>query len=325
MGDSKTAFHPGDQISFFELVQQIGTGGFGSVWVCKSTDDDLFYAIKIEKVSSPRQTLKFETTVLKKLQSSDFFPKLKFDGTDAGYHFLVMELLGPNLDTVSSNLPSGHFTAPFIHSIALQMLLAIEVFHSKGYVHRDIKPQNFVCRLESGSPICLLDYGISKLYLDSNGQHIQAREHTSALGSVLYSSPNSHQHEELSRRDDLYSFIYSLCHLYGIELPWASSTLPNEILRLKKEHTLTELGSQISPELGEIGQMISSLDYSSTPNYAAMKAKLQSENKQMEWVTAPGNKKFAGKFPNDPTGFLTNLSQYVLAKSSNRKKECSVI
>jgi hypothetical protein len=56
--------HPGKQISFFVAMDPIGQGGFGDVWVVKSTEDDKLYAMKVELPTVRRQNLRFEADVL---------------------------------------------------------------------------------------------------------------------------------------------------------------------------------------------------------------------------------------------------------------------
>ena len=308
--------NPGDAIGFFELITQIGEGGFGGVWMVKSTEDDKFYAMKTEPNSSKRQTLRFESGILKKLQSSDMFPKFVIDGTEKDNFYCVMELLGPNLSQIAANMPENHFSTLYVNAIARRLFSIIEQFHAKGYVHRDIKPQNFVVRLEGKTPICLIDFGISKIYVDSSGNHIDARDHANAMGSSLYSSPNVHDHMDLSRRDDLYSIIYTILDIFGLEIPWRGANTA-DVGTLKKNNPISKLVEPLGENFVNIAKHIESLGFSDAPNYKMIQENLagaQETPVEFEWMEAKPRQQIKHN-PNynwDPTGFLQSLAPHLL-------------
>ncbi|KAK8887151.1 hypothetical protein M9Y10_038189 [Tritrichomonas musculus] len=331
------ALKPRMQLGYFELESQIGEGGFGDVWKVISTEDNKAYAMKIEPHNSKRATLKFEAAILKKMsRSSQHFPHFIFEGSEDNNYFLVEELLGPNLSTVASHLPGGIVILPFLARLADEMLSCIEDFHKNGYIHRDIKPQNFVVRLDGDTPICLIDYGISKLYVNSSGKHLDAREFASAIGSPVYASSSTHNRIELSRRDDLISMAYAILALSQFSLPWISEQNVNEIGKMKEENKLSDLLGQISPQFRQVGEHIQQLGFADTPDYNLMHHLLRSgipqSSSPFEWFDCkpeippepieptPEN---AGAQPihgsNDPTGFLYALCPYYKIQPKNNK------
>ena len=306
----------GDSIGFFELVKQIGEGGFGGVWMVKSTEDDKFYAMKTEPNSSKRQTLRFESSIIKKLQSSEMFPRFVIDGTDKDNFYCVMELLGPNLSQISENLPDGHFSINYANNIAKRLFSILEQFHAKGYVHRDIKPQNFVIRLQGKTPICLIDFGISKVYLDANGNHMDARDHANAMGSTLYSSPNMHNHMDLSRRDDLYSLLYSLLDIFGIPIPWRGAPA-SDVGNLKKNNPISTLVAPLGENFVRIAKHVEGLGYADAPDYKFIQENLTGGEQtpvEFEWMDKQPitHTKPNPAFNWDPTGFLLSLSPHLV-------------
>lgn len=323
---------PKMQLGYFELECRIGEGGFGDVWKVFSTEDNTPYAMKIEPTNSKRATLRFEATILKRVsQYSHRFPKFIFEGNEDGSYFLVEELLGPNLSTITSKLPGKIILLPYLARIADEMLECVEHFHKAGYIHRDIKPQNFVIRLNGDPAVCLIDYGISKLYKDSEGNHLDARGHATAAGSPVYASTNTHNREELSRRDDLISLAYSVMALSQFSLPWIC--LPNliEIGKMKSQYTIASLLGQISPKFGQVGEHIDNLGFSDTPNYALMHQLLRSEIAQSsspyEWFDCQPDEPLEPmeepiSLSNDPTGFLYSLCPYF--KGTDQNKKCCV-
>ncbi len=101
----------------------------------------------------------------------------------------------------------------------------IETMHKAGYLHRDVKPSNFMIRLQEGKIINKLypiDFGISKRYI-RYGAHIPFKEGKKMVGSPVFCSPLTHQGHEQSRRDDLWSWLFMSIYLVE-KLPWESKT-----------------------------------------------------------------------------------------------------
>jgi serine/threonine protein kinase len=307
---------PGHFIAFYQAVERIGQGGFGDVWKVYDNGSKKFFALKLEPVTTRSESLSFEITVLKSIQSSQRFPRHILDGVHAGRKYLVEELLGPNLHMVVSQITGYLICSPYLPRLADEMLLCIRDFHNCGYVHRDIKPENFVVRLNGEVPICLVDFGNARQF-QRGGQLIGARDRARAPGSPMYASPNLSRHIELSRRDDLISWIYSIVALSGNPLPWASCQSREEMTLLKERHTLVELCSPLPPCFTAIAEHITQLDFASAPNYDMMRALLArdmpSTGQPFEWMEIqtegfdPG-----GNW--DPTGFLVSISPFLQEK-----------
>mmetsp|Transcript_22505 Transcript_22505/g.10866 ORF Transcript_22505/g.10866 Transcript_22505/m.10866 type:complete len:107 (+) Transcript_22505:338-658(+) len=105
--------------------------------------------------------------------------------------------------------------------LADQMLYRVEYVHNKNYIHRDIKPDNFLMGISKRS--CLLhiiDFGLAKKYRDHKTlQHIPYREKKNLTGTARYASINAHLGIEQSRRDDLESIGYVLMYFIRGQLP----------------------------------------------------------------------------------------------------------
>ncbi|KAF2944203.1 hypothetical protein DAI22_02g124300 [Oryza sativa Japonica Group] len=106
--------------------------------------------------------------------------------------------------------------------LADQMITRVEFMHSKGYLHRDIKPDNFLMGLgRKANQVYIIDFGLAKRYRDATtNRHIPYRENKNLTGTARYASCNTHLGIEQSRRDDLESIGYVLLYFLRGSLPW---------------------------------------------------------------------------------------------------------
>ena len=155
--------------------------------------------------------------------------------------------------------------------------------HSKGYIHRDIKPDNFLIGLEPHNDIVyVLDFGLTKLYKDSStGNHIAYRNNKRLTGTARYVSVNTHLGVEQSRRDDLEGIMYVMLYFLRGSLPWQG--LPARTRREKYRRILT-IKSRVKSEslceglpiqMKKLLNYCRELKFDETPNYKHMKKLLQ--------------------------------------------------
>lgn len=148
-------------------------------------------------------------------------PNVKYFGTEKGFNILVMDLLGPSLEGVF-NLCNRRFSLKTVLLIAEQTIARVQTLHSYGFLHRDIKPDNFlVGRSNQDKNIYMIDLGLAKRFKDAKTHvHIPYREGKGLIGTIRYASINTHYGIELSRRDDLECISYMLIYFLKGALPW---------------------------------------------------------------------------------------------------------
>lgn len=133
---------------------------------------------------------------------------------------MVMDLLGPSLEDLFQKC-GRKFDLKTTIRIGIQIITRLEFIHSKKFIHRDIKPENFLIGTHQNcDKVFVIDFGLSKKYIQKNGEHIPYKDNKSLTGTPRYASINSHLGIEQSRRDDLESVVYMLIYFLKGSLPW---------------------------------------------------------------------------------------------------------
>jgi serine/threonine protein kinase len=95
-------------------------------------------AVKVESSRTLHPQLAYESKVYKLFQKSSGVPNVHYFGKEAGRHLLVMELCGASLEQLFVRC-GRRFSLPTVLVLADQLLKRIEVFHSRGFLHRDVR------------------------------------------------------------------------------------------------------------------------------------------------------------------------------------------
>ncbi|CAL8102878.1 unnamed protein product [Orchesella dallaii] len=219
----------------FRLVRKLGSGSFGEVFSGVQISDGEEVAIKLESVYSPQSQLLFESRVYKQMQGGIGIPRLRWYGQDQTYNVLVIERLGLSLEDLF-DCCGRKFSLKTVLQLADQMITRIEYFHSRSYIHRDIKPDNYLMGLGGHSNrVYLIDYGLAKRYRDGHThRHIKYIQGKSLTGTARYASLNASLGGEQSRRDDLESIGYVFMYFNRGSLPWQGLKAANKRQKYEK-------------------------------------------------------------------------------------------
>lgn len=115
---------------------------------------------------------------------------------------MVMKMLGNSLESLFKQY-NKTFPLKTIVLAGLQILERIQFIHSQGFIHRDIKPDNFLIGKDKENGIVfIIDFGLAKKYT-LNGAHISYKDNKNLTGTARYASVNTHLGVEQGRRDDL--------------------------------------------------------------------------------------------------------------------------
>lgn len=245
------------------IGEKIGRGTFGEVYNAKDTKTGEIVAIKIEPHTSRKRYLEHEFKILTQLQSSLMFPRCGIFGVTPEFRFYSMELLGPSITQIFKKIPieSGII-------VMQESLKALEQLHLRGFVHRDIKPGNIITRNKRDTPICIIDFGLTRQYIDTEtGKHCLHEENAGFRGSKAYASINAHHFCTVSRKDDLISWYYVMIELLCGKLPWRGVQDNDELIYLKSQFNVKKFTHNVGPELSDIWTSISYLHFDEKPNY----------------------------------------------------------
>ncbi|XP_017033624.1 tau-tubulin kinase homolog Asator isoform X5 [Drosophila kikkawai] len=133
----------------WKVVRKIGGGGFGEIYEGQDLITREQVALKVESARQPKQVLKMEVAVLKKLQGKEHVCRFIGCGRNDRFNYVVMQLQGKNLAELRRAQPRGAFSLSTTLRLGLQILKAIESIHSVGFLHRDIKPVRKRCDIET--------------------------------------------------------------------------------------------------------------------------------------------------------------------------------
>jgi serine/threonine protein kinase len=253
----------------FSIVHKIGHGTFGQVFIVKSDTDGKIYAAKVEPKNTPKKTIKFESKIMRVLQRSQYVPRFIDAGSTNQGTFIIMELVGPSLVQVLKKLQKTRFSVSTGLRLSYHLLHAIEDIHNCCIIHRDLKPSNILLHNDPKHPIVIIDYGLSRIYVDTTtGKHVAPRKHPGFRGTAVFASVNAHMHMELSRRDDLISWYYVTADIMTSSLPWRRMDNRSDILYTKRHFDTASIFNSTVPELSEAWNHVMTLQYEDKPNYA---------------------------------------------------------
>ena len=299
----------------YRLGKKIGSGSFGAsclivfpiqLPLSSVLEGDIYLginiisgeevAIKLESVKAKHPQLEYESKVYKTLAGGVGVPFVRWFGTECDYNAMVLDLLGPSLEDLF-NFCNRKFSLKTVLLLADQLvrlisrwcfafltpcfpqISRIEYIHSRNFIHRDIKPDNFLMGIgKRGNQVNVIDFGLAKKFRDPKTHlHIPYRENKNLTGTARYTSINTHLGVEQARRDDLESLAYVLMYFLRGALPWqglkaATKKQKYDRIMEKKMTTPTDLLCRGFPnEFGIFLNYTRALRFDDKPDYSYLR------------------------------------------------------
>jgi eukaryotic-like serine/threonine-protein kinase len=218
-----------DFLGPYRLARLIRAGNTSEVWEAVEEPSLNRFALKVlrQKFRDDKTEvalLKFEYTVASDLSSSRIIKILEYR-TDGGTPFLVMELFSElNMKQALRRGPES--LAFMLDTIVEQAAEALYHMHSKGWIHRDIKPDNFLVSRTGETK--LIDFTIAEKKKSGIGKLFHRASKT-VQGTRSYMSPEQIQGRVCDERSDVYSFGCVLFEAVTGKPPYTGQT-PNDLL-----------------------------------------------------------------------------------------------
>ena len=260
----------------YHLRRRVGAGSFGEVFLGENVQDHETVAIKMEKVKSRAPQLLYESKLYLLFAGGICVPRLHWFGTESNYNVMVIDYLGKSLEDLFQ-MCHQRFTLKTVLMIADQCIAALQYIHHKSFIHRDVKPDNFLVGSgERSNQIFIIDFGLSKKYRDPKTlEHMKYATGKSLTGTARYASVNALRGFEQSRRDDLESLAYCLIYFLRGSLPWMGLDAKDRkqkyerIRDVKSSTSVEELCRGLPVEFADFLTKIKALDFQQEPDYAA--------------------------------------------------------
>ncbi|OHT03442.1 Casein kinase I [Tritrichomonas foetus] len=266
----------------FLMGEPIGKGSFGETYHAINIGTQEEVAIKTESINTKAPQLQYEAKIYKFLAGGFGVPIVHCYGYNRTHNFMVMDILGNSLENLFEKC-NRKFSLKTVLMLADQMISCIQFVHSKNYIHRDIKPDNFMMGVnENSNLVFLIDYGLTKNYRDPRTKiHIPYNENNSLTGTARYASINALSGIEQSRRDDLECLGYVWAYFLRGSLPWMGidegdkKNKYKQITEVKSKTSVEELFSGFPQEFVEYMYMVKQMRFSDQPNYSQLRGMLR--------------------------------------------------
>jgi serine/threonine protein kinase/tetratricopeptide (TPR) repeat protein len=304
---------PGTRIGPYKLLQLIGEGGFGSVFLAEQEKPVARkVAFKIIKLGmDTRQVIarfEAERQALAMMDHPNIARVLDAGATDTGRPYFVMDLVKG--DPIAEYCDKHNLGIEARLDLFAQVCLAVQHAHTKGIIHRDIKPSNVLVATVDGRPLAkVIDFGIAKATASKLTEKTLFTEHRQLIGTPEYMSPEQAEGSlDIDTRTDVYSLGVLLYELLTGTTPFDSRGLRSaafaEIQRIIREVDPPKPSTRLSQ---------------ATQTIASVAARRQTEPRKLnavvrgdlDWIVMKALEKDRSRRYETANGFAMDIRRYL--------------
>jgi serine/threonine protein kinase len=266
ISDTQPALAPGQVVGHYQIIEPLGKGGMGEVYLASDTKLDRQVALKLlpaEFTNHKERLRRFiqEAKTASSLNHPNIITIHEIGQTE-DLHFIATEFIAGQ--TLKQRLARAPMALPEILDVLIQTANALQAAHAAGIIHRDIKPENIMLRPDGY--VKVLDFGLAKLTkefrpsslssADSETDTMHKTVPGTVLGTIKYMSPEQARGQVLDQRTDVFSLGVVLYEMTAGRIPFSGATGMDTIVSiLEKEAAPLD---QYAPETpGELQRIVS--------------------------------------------------------------------
>jgi serine/threonine protein kinase len=239
----------GQKIGCLEIVEMIGKGGMGIVYLARDSKLDRFVAIKsmpaeMQASSTARTRFMREAKLLASLSHPNIGVIHDIIEQTEGSAYLVLEYI-PG-ETLAERMAREPLQLKDALSIGLQIAEAVCAAHETGVIHRDLKPSNI--KITPDGRVKVLDFGLAKTSIRKDaGNEPTVTQEGRLMGTPAYMSPEQARGQATDRRTDIWSFGCLLYEMLTCRLPFEGETTTDILARIIEREPDWSLLPQTTP------------------------------------------------------------------------------
>jgi serine/threonine protein kinase/Flp pilus assembly protein TadD len=308
------AIVPGTVIGPYKLLQQIGEGGMGTVFMAEQTDPvRRTVAVKVIKAGmDSRQVIarfEAERQALAMMDHVNIARVLDTGATASGLPYFVMELV--HGVPITKYCDDNHLTPRERLELFVPVCQAVQHAHQKGIIHRDVKPSNVMVTLYDGKPVPkVIDFGVAKATEQKLTERTLFTQYGTMVGTFEYMSPEQAEMSALGvdTRSDIYSLGVLLYELLTGSTPLTRKRLKEaayaEILRMIRE----EEPPRPSTRLSDSGEALASISANRQTEPARLTKLVRGE---LDWIVMRALEKDRNRRYETANGFAQDVQNYL--------------
>ncbi|MFL5340383.1 MAG: protein kinase domain-containing protein [Gemmataceae bacterium] len=311
--DAPITERPGTAIGPYKLIEQIGEGGMGTVWMAQQTEPvKRLVAVKLIKAGMDSQQViarfEAECQALALMDHPNIARVLEAGTTSGGRPYFVMDLVKGV--PITRYCDEHHLTPRQRLELFLPVCQAVQHSHQKGIIHRDLKPSNVLVALYDGKPVPrVIDFGVAK----AAGQLLTEKTLVTGFGNIVgtpeYMSPEQAEVNQLDidTRSDIYSLGVLLYELLAGSPPFSRKELGKagmlEMLRVIREQEPSKPSTKLSTAEG-----LPALAANRGTEPAKLTRLIRGE---LDWIVMKALEKDRSRRYETANGFVQDLQRYL--------------